>query len=238
MQAFLQLLIPDDTPFDRFMDANPNAANGVGQPGEQGTLPPNQVRALVRTPGTCPSGTTRLGALCFPAGFGPEELFGFDIFSGANLTAALPVGSSRNPAGFGSNPFLRTGRCMLCHLGPEQTDNTMNVNHGLLLSDTEFEFPTPLGAPEPTGPSRTIGGIILEEEVAETAQDGVEIENRNFAMMDDPNTPWDDRQIGSPSGIAFQDNGIYNIGSAPRRKTSCGEGTMPSAGRCRWRPWP
>ena len=67
MQAFLQLLIPDDTPFDRFMDANPNAANGVGQPGEQGTLPPDQVAALVGTPGTCPSGTVRLRALCFPA---------------------------------------------------------------------------------------------------------------------------------------------------------------------------
>ena len=104
---------------------------------------------------------------------------------------------------------------MLCHLGPEQTDHTINVNHGLLLSDTEFELPTPPGAPEPTGPSRTVTGLILAEEVEETAQDGVEVENRNFAVVDDPSTPWDDRQIGSPSGIAFQDNGIYNIGVRP-----------------------
>ncbi len=40
VQAYEQLLIPDNTPFDRFMDANPLAANGIGQPGEQGVLFP------------------------------------------------------------------------------------------------------------------------------------------------------------------------------------------------------
>jgi len=46
-QAWAALLIPDDTPFDRFMDANRLAANGVAQPGEQGTLPPSQVKEQV-----------------------------------------------------------------------------------------------------------------------------------------------------------------------------------------------
>jgi hypothetical protein len=147
-------------------------------------------------------------------GFGPDEMFGFDIFAGANLTAALPIGP-RNPAGMGSNPFLRTGRCMICHLGPEQTDHTNNVNAGLLLSGTEFEFPSPQLAPEPTGPFRLVTGMPLAEEVAENAQDGVEVENRNFNLVDDPLTPFDDRQIGVPSAIAFQDNGVYNIGVRP-----------------------
>ncbi len=39
VQVWQELLIPDDTPFDKFMDANPLAANAVGQPGEQGTAP-------------------------------------------------------------------------------------------------------------------------------------------------------------------------------------------------------
>ncbi len=103
---------------------------------------------------------------------------------------------------------------MLCHLGPEQTDHTNNVNAGLLHSDTEFELPPP-GEPEPTGVFRLVSGPILAEEVEENAQDGVEVENRDFAVVDNPATPWDDRVVGSPSGIAFQDNGVYNIGVRP-----------------------
>ncbi|MCI0409493.1 MAG: hypothetical protein L0191_13195 [Acidobacteria bacterium] len=211
-QAWAALLIPDDTPFDRFMDANPLAANGVAQPGEQGTLPPNEVAGLV-----CP-GQPLESCLVFPDPdkFGPDELFGFDIFAGANLTAALPVGDSRNPAGHGSNPFHRTARCMICHLGPEQTDHTNNINAGLMQSSTEFEFPTPQFAAEPTGPMRLVTGISLAEEVEENAQDGVEVENRDFGILDDPNTvDFDEGQIGSPSAIAFQDNGVYNIGVRP-----------------------
>ena len=126
---------------------------------------------------------------------------------------------------------------MLCHLGPEQTDHTINVNPGLLLSDTEFEFPTPLGAPEPTGPFRIIGGIILAEEVEETAQDGVEVENRNFAVLDDPATPWDDRQIGFPAASRSRTTASTTSASGPRTRTSCAAATMPSAGRCLWRRW-
>jgi hypothetical protein len=211
VQSYLQLLVPDNSPFDRFMDANPLAANAVGQPGEQGVLPPDQVAGLVG------------GGVTLVPGFGPDEIFGFDFFAGANLTAALPVGNPRNPAGHGSNPFLRSGRCMICHLGPEQTDHTFNVNHGLILSDTEFELP-PTGAPEPTGPFKTVVGFLLEEEIAEVAQDAVEVENRNFQVTadrpDDPTTDGIDEslfdaQSAIPSAIAFQDNGVYNIGVRP-----------------------
>ncbi len=168
-------------------------------PESKALLPPDQIRTLV-------TGSPD-GNLNTVAGFGPEEMFGFDIFAGANLTAALPPGP-RNPTGVGSNPFLRTGRCMICHLGPEQSDHTNNVNAGLLLSGTEFEFPTPQLAPEPTGPFRLVTGMALAEEIEENAQDGVEVENRNFSVLTDP-------QIAVPSAIAFQDNGVYNIGVRP-----------------------
>ncbi len=223
LQIWQQLLIPDHTPFDQFMDANPLAANAVAQPGEQGTLPPHLVRGLV-----LPGG----GELTLVEGFGADEIFGFDIFSGANLTAALPLGA-RNPTGVGSNPFLRSARCMLCHLGPEQTDHTNNVNAGLLHSGTEFELPPP-GAPEPTGVFRLVTGASLAEEVEENAQDGVEVENRNFSIVPGavaqynllsvfPGAVPQDvgafaDQIGLPSAIAFQDNGVYNIGVRPTRE--------------------
>ena len=222
LQIWQELLIPDDTPFDRFMDSNPLAANAVAQPGEQGTLPPEMVRELV-------TGSPN-GQLNMVPGFGPDEIFGFDIFSGANLTAVLPVGSSRNPAGVGSNPFLRSARCMLCHLGPEQTDHTNNVNAGLIHGGPEFELPPP-GAPEPTGVFRLITGAALAEEVEENAQDGIEVENRNFSIVNGAVANYNDLSlfpdtgaqdvgafgaaIGLPSAIAFQDNGVYNIGVRP-----------------------
>jgi hypothetical protein len=121
---------------------------------------------------------------------------------------------------------------MLCHLGPEQTDHSINISHGLLKNDAEFEYPTPPGvadpnaiptfedgllpAPEPSGSSKTVGGLILAEEVTEgAAQDAVEVEPRNFATFDDPATPWDDRIVGQPENFAFGDQGVYNIGLRP-----------------------
>lgn len=208
VQAYEQLTIPDDTAFDRFMDVNPRAGFGVAQPGEQGTLPPDKVSEFV-------------GPLTMVTGFGEDELFGFDIFAGSNLTAALPPGSARNPDGFGSNPFLRTARCMLCHFGPEQSDHTILINHGIILSGTELELTAPTVA-EPTGPFAIVTGLVLAEELEEPAQDGVEVENRNFVIQEPlsvPNYPaeLDDfsARIGLPTAIAFQDNGIYNVGLRP-----------------------
>jgi len=108
VQAYEQLTIPDDTPFDQFMDANPLAANAIGQPGEQGVLFPTLIPDLVG------------GSLTLipddPStpeydGFGPDEILGMDIFMGGNLTAALPPGSPRNPivtinTGTGTQPNL------------------------------------------------------------------------------------------------------------------------------------
>ena len=113
-----------------------------------------------------------------------------------------------------------------------------------MQSYTEFEFnPPPTGYtvppgtstaevenafPEPTGPFRLVSGIFLAEEVEENAQDGVEVENRDFAIADDPATPdFHEGQIGMPSAVAFQDNGVYNIGVRPTREDVMRGGTDP-----------
>ena len=72
-----------------------------------------------------------------------------------------------------------------------------------------------LPAPEPSGSSRAVGGLILAEEVGESAQDAVEVEPRNFATFNDPATPWDDRVVAQPGNFAFGDQGVYNIGLRP-----------------------
>jgi hypothetical protein len=168
-----------------------------------------------------------------------------DIFMGGNLTAALPAGSPRNPLktitteggetlqiAVGSNPISRTARCMQCHLGPEQTDHSINISHGIIKGDAEFEFPTPpfetdpstptvfldglIPAGEPAGPIAAVTGLILSEEVSEgAAQDAVEVEPRNFASFDDPDTFWDDRIVAQQNRFSFGDQGIYNIGLRP-----------------------
>jgi cytochrome c peroxidase len=251
VQAYEGLTIPDDTPLDRFFDANPFAGGGIGEPGDQAVLFPTLIPDLLDD--GLLNGTNAGTVTLIPDdpttpeydGFGEDELFGFDIFAGGNLTAGLPPGSRRNPIftitteggqqrqiAVGSNPFTRSAKCMLCHLGPEQTDHSINISHGVLKNDAEFEYPTPprvpdagtptvfldgfLPAPEPSGSSRTVPGLILEEEVGEgVAQDAVEVEPRNFATFDDPLTPWDDRVVAQPGNFAFGDQGVYNIGLRP-----------------------
>jgi cytochrome c peroxidase len=253
VQTYEQLTIPDDTPADRFFDANPLAGHGVGEPGDQAVLYPTLIRDLIDDGifnGT--AGTITLipddPATAEYDGFGADEVFGFDMFAGANLTAALApgdavgvLGINRNPQitnslgqtiRVGSNPFTRSAKCMLCHLGPEQTDHSNSIAHGILKNDAEFEYPTPpavadpstpdtfadglLPAPEPSGSSRIVAGLILAEEVGEgPAQDAVEVEPRGFMTFDDPDTPWDDRVVAQQSNFAFGDQGVYNIGLRP-----------------------
>jgi cytochrome c peroxidase len=249
VQAYVTLTIPDDSYLDRFFDLNPNAGNAIGEPGDQAVLFPTLVPGFVADDEPCPAPNVQNGVLCLPPGFGPDELFGFDLFAGGNLTAALEPGTARNPLhtitteggeeldiAVGSNPFTRSAKCMLCHLGPEQTDHSINISHGLLHGGAEFEYPTPpflpdpgilegkptvfldgqVPAPEPSGSSLIVTGLILSEEVSEgAAQDAVEVEPRDFAVFDDPVTPWDDRVVAQHSSFAFGDQGVYNIGLRP-----------------------
>jgi hypothetical protein len=255
VQAYESLTIPDHTPADQFFDANPNAGHGVGEPGDQAVLFPTLIPDLLDDGllnGTNAGSVTLIPddpATPWYDGFGPDEIFGFDLFAGGNLTAGLASGQevdpisgiNRNPSVLnslgqtirvGSNPYTRSAKCMLCHLGPEQTDHSINISHGLLKNDAEFEYPVPptvpdpttpvtfadgqLPAPEPSGQSRAVGGLILEEEVGEgQAQDAVEVEPRNFTSFDDPATPWDDRVVAQPGNFAFGDQGVYNIGLRP-----------------------
>jgi hypothetical protein len=237
VQIYEQLLIPDDTPADRFFDANPLAGHGIGEPGDQAVLFPTLIPGMVGPLTLIPDDP----ATPEYDGFGPDEVFGFDIFAGGNLTAALPAGSARNPEvtittpggpvtiAVGSNPFTRSAKCMLCHLGPEQTDHSINISHGLLKNNAEFEYPVPprlpdpdnifgdglLPAPEPSGAFTAVGGLILAEELEGAAQDAVEVEPRNFASSNNPATPWNDRVVAQPGNFAFGDQGIYNIGLRP-----------------------
>lgn len=255
VQAYESLTIPDHSPADRFFELNPNAGHAVGEAGDQAVLYPTLVPDLLddgQLNGTHAGGVVLLPddpSTPFFDGFGPDEVFGFDIFAGANLTAGLRAadaidprsGIDRNPQitnslgqtiRVGSNPFTRSAKCMLCHLGPEQTDHSINIAHGVLKNDAEFEYPTPprvadpttpptfpdgtLPAPEPSGRSMTVPGLILSEEVSEgAAQDAVEVEPRDFAVFDDPDTPWDDRIVAQESNFAFGDQGVYNIGLRP-----------------------
>jgi len=68
-----------------------------------------------------------------------------------------------------------------------------------------------VGAPEPTGPFKVVSGFVLAKEVEEVAQDAVEVEPRDMALVDDPATSWDDRVVAGPSHFAFGDQGIYNV---------------------------
>jgi cytochrome c peroxidase len=264
VQAYEALTIPDHTPLDRFFDVNPHAGHAVGEPGDQAVLFPTLIPDLLddgELNGTN-SGTVTLipddPSTPWYDGFGPDELFGFDVFAGGNLTAGLAPGQAVDPISginrnplvvnslgqqirVGSNPFTRSAKCMLCHLGPEQTDHSINIAHGILKNDGEFEYPTPpsvpdptvpptfppevdgpfagssvLPAPEPSGKSRSVVGLILAEEVGEgVAQDAVEVEPRDFQVFDDPATPWDDRIVAQESNFAFGDQGVYNIGVRP-----------------------
>ena len=249
VQAYESLTIPDHTPADQFFDANPNAGHGVGEPGDQAVLFPTLIPDLMD------DGQLNGSAGAYASRPGPRLRSGRTVRvrhvrrrqsdSGAASRRSLWVASGidRNPLitnslgqqiRVGSNPFTRSAKCMLCHLGPEQTDHSINISHGLLKNDAEFEYPTPpvvrdptrlpvttfadglLPAPEPSGQSRAVGGLILAEEVGEgPAQDAVEVEPRNFASFDDPATPWDDRIIAQPGNFAFGDQGVYNIGLRP-----------------------
>ena len=174
VQAYETLTIPDHTLVDQFFDKNPNAGHAIGEPGDQAVLFPTLIPDLLDD-GLLNG--TYTGKITLIPGFGPDEVFGFDLFAGGNLTAGLAASESVDPQSgidrnplvknslgqairVGSNPFTRSAKCMLCHLGPEQTDHSINISHGLLKNDAEFEYPTPPTVADPTTPPTFADGRL------------------------------------------------------------------------------
>jgi cytochrome c peroxidase len=116
-QAYTEILISDDTPFDRFLDRNPEAFRGFRGP----TLAlcsatGNQQPCLTET-----EGFTR----AVPARPEDDRLLGMDLFFGSNLS--------------GRNPNFRAARCGSCHAGGLLSANSNDIVSKLTIADFTTE---------------------------------------------------------------------------------------------------
>jgi cytochrome c peroxidase len=243
IQSWVQIQVPDDTPFDRFLDANPGAFASLGEPGEAGLVEGQlncsnapgpycfaEVGHFKRDPNVMalrdPNGEGGGGGVLVPAGgtrqpADPDPLLGLDLFFASNLSL--------------KNPNFRTGRCGECHAVPTLTDNTIPFTFKAQLRDFTSEFPPGQpgveGVIEPLGRNRLISGFLLESEMNENGQDGVERRIANQSIVPNPvnGLAYPDGLLNplGPDGIAgtaddftnagqsFFDNGVYNIGVRP-----------------------
>jgi len=234
IHAWGTILMPDDTPFDRFMDENPETHVTFGESGEPslvldlvncgpGVLQPcfTEVGNFKRDPGVVarvncdleggggctevPSGGTRA-----PGPATVDPLMGLDFFLGSNLSL--------------KNRNFRSLRCGECHAGSTLTDHTVEISHQLSFGDFIQEFragqPGSELFPEPLGHGRVISGFSLEGELQENAQDGIERNLNDFCTIFPctdvygnlvPGLPAN----GFPQGQSLFDNGVYNIGVTP-----------------------
>ena len=239
VHAWVQILVPDNTPFDQVLDANPGAFAALGEPGEPGLVndqlmcgqsgaDPNycftevgnfkrdsNVLALQGVTGenTVGGHYVASGGTRAPGSNAPDPLLGLDIFFASNLSL--------------KNPEFRTGRCGECHAIPTLTDHTMPFTSKINLMDAVAEFSTP-GIElivEPLARLRVISGFLLEAEINENGQDAVERRIVDQSIVPNPVDglaypgataaglpafgPW----TGADS--AFLDNGMYNLGVRP-----------------------
>lgn len=227
VHLWASILVPDNTPLDRFLDANPEAFRSLGEPGEPGLVADlrtiREVGNFKRDPGL--TGRLENGATFVSTGTrqpgDPDPLLGMDIFFASNLSL--------------KNPNFRTARCGECHAMPTLTDNTMQFTSKIQLRDFVSEFPP--GQPgveavlEPLGRNRVISGFLLESEIGENGQDAVERRIINQSLVPNPvdglaypdglldpdgrdNIPGTaDDYINS--GQSFFDNGVYDLGVTP-----------------------
>ncbi|MBI4830228.1 MAG: hypothetical protein HY801_01455, partial [Candidatus Lindowbacteria bacterium] len=218
IQIWGNILIPDDTPMDRFFVANPDSHTTFGESGEPGIafdhlrcdqtggVQPcfTEVGNFKRDPDVIarigvtieggqggeliPSGGTRQPT-------DPDPLMGMDFFLGSNLSL--------------KNPNFRSLRCGECHNGGTLTDHTFEISHQVSFGDRIQEFVTGQPGielfPEALGRGRIISGFLLEGELQENAQDGIERNIADFELD----------AGGFPKGQAMFDNGVYNIGVRP-----------------------
>jgi cytochrome c peroxidase len=236
IQAWGTILIPDDTPFDRFFDGNPDAFVSFGESGEPTLVPdlpncfgPNgtggvqpcfievgnfkrdpDVVALVNCPPENPAGCTQVPAGGTRVAGSVDPLMGLDFFLGSNLSL--------------KNPNFRSLRCGECHAGSTLTDHTFEISHQVTFGDRIPEFfPDQPGIekfPEPLGRGRIISPILLEGELQENAQDAIERNVADFCTIEPcvdaaGNPIPGGAASGFPQGQALFDNGVYNIGVTP-----------------------
>jgi hypothetical protein len=238
------MLIPDDTPFDRFMDANPDNFATFGESGEPGIaidllncFGPNgtggvqpcftEVGNFKRDPGVVarincapenPESCTVVpaGGTRSPGPLTVDPLMGLDFFLGSNLSL--------------KNPNFRSLRCGECHAGGTLTDHTFEISHQVGFGDRIQEFFTGMPGielfPEALGRGRVISGFLLEGELQENAQDAIERNVADFCTVEPCNALPEFDALGNavrstgaaggfPQGQALFDNGVYNIGVTP-----------------------
>ncbi|HEY5915012.1 MAG TPA: hypothetical protein VJA21_30840 [Verrucomicrobiae bacterium] len=211
VHAWVQILVPDNTPLDQFLEANPDAFATLGEPGERGLVEdqlncgggrtrycftpvgnfkrdPNLI-AYINSTGEGGTGATPVpvtGGTRQPSD--PDPLLGFDIFFASNLSL--------------KNPNFRTARCGECHASPTLTDHTVPFTFKATLRDFAAEFPP--GQPgvegliEPLGRMRMISGFLLESELNGPGQDAVERRMINQSIIPNPS-----------DGLSYPD-GIFN----------------------------
>jgi len=234
VHAWGTLLMPDDTPFDRFMDVNSDAFVAFGEANENalvidldtcahtdGVKPCFQevghfkrdpdVIAKLNCPGPeGPTGCTITEAGGTRVAGNVDPLLGLDFFLGSNLSL--------------KNPNYNTLRCGECHAGGTFTDHTVEVSHQVSFNDwaQEFSIGTPGSEifPEPLGRGRVIAGFALEGELGGNAQDAVERNLADFCTFEPCQDVYGNPVPGGvaggfPQGQALFDNGVYNIGVTP-----------------------
>jgi hypothetical protein len=192
------MLTPDDTPLDRFFDANPDSFVTFGESGEQllvedllrcdqtGGQQPcfTEVANFKRDPGVIaryncppenPAGCTSTvsGGTRVVSDATVDPLMGLDFFLGSNMSL--------------KNPNFRSLRCGECHAGGNLTDATFSTSHQTSFIDFIQEFftgqPGTEKHPEPIGRDRVISGFALEGELSENAQDALERNVLDFCTV-------------------------------------------------------
>jgi cytochrome c peroxidase len=235
VNLWVQILVPDDTPFDQFLELNPDAFMSLGDTSERllvddllNCTSPTQRNCfrelgnfkrdsdvVAFTHATAEGGggatATPAGGTRTPGSNEPDPLLGMDIFFASNLSL--------------KNPNFRSARCGACHNMPTLTDHTMPFTFKAQLPDFASEFTA--AAPgvelltEPLGRMRTISGFLLESEIAENGQDAIERRFINQSIVPNPadGYAYPDGVFNPPSyvgaGQAFIDNGVYNLGVRP-----------------------
>ena len=189
MQAYADVLISDDAPFDRFLDRNPQAFRGFS-----GTIPLCTATSPVnRQP--CLTVTEGFSRSTPPAGT-PDRLLGFDLFYGTNL-------SNRNPN-------FRSARCGNCHMGAALSSNSFEQVSRLVVPDFTPEFTNPGTklARKPMGQPRLVSGFLLETLVNENPQNAI----RRSPIA--PAVPVVEGE-SPPEFAALLDTGVYNAAVRP-----------------------